>query len=166
MLDALVAEARLRWGLDLAAGLQVVAAERLIATPLEPSRPALVVPLAVLRAEGANAAGAAEPEPLPGRHGPGGRDALGVLARLYPADHAIGRFGAADGSTCFAFKPWTAEETPERAARMAESCLFLTLVYVRPIVLPLISMGNELEERSPLRKEDFLVVPRGSKISN
>ena len=49
---------------------------------------------------------------------------------------------------------------------MAESCLFLTLVYVRPIVLPLISMGNELEERSSLRKEDFLVVPRGSKISN
>ena len=30
MLDALVAEARLRWGLDPAAGLQVVAAERLI----------------------------------------------------------------------------------------------------------------------------------------
>ena len=97
MLDALVAEARLRWGLDLAAGLQVVAAERLIATPLEPSRPALVVPLAVLRAE--SNGGAAEPEPLPGRHGPGGRDALTVLARLYPADHAIGRFGAADGST-------------------------------------------------------------------
>jgi len=48
VLDALVAEARLRWGLDLAAGLQVVAAERLIATPLEPSRPALIVPLAVL----------------------------------------------------------------------------------------------------------------------
>ena len=98
MLDALVAEARLRWGLDLAAGLQVVAAERLIATPLEPSRPALVVPMAVLRAE-SGSGGAAEPEPLPGRHGPGGRDALTVLARLYPADHAIGRFGAADGST-------------------------------------------------------------------
>jgi tetrapyrrole methylase family protein/MazG family protein len=98
VLDALVAEARLRWGLDLAAGLQVVAAERLIATPLEPSRPALVVPMAVLRAE-SGSGGAAEPEPLPGRHGPGGRDALGVLARLYPADHAIGRFGAADGST-------------------------------------------------------------------
>src|SRR6476659_8324101 len=99
MLDALVAEARLRWGLDLAAGLQVVAAERLIATPLEPSRPALTVPLAVLRAGNANGAGAAEPEPLPGRHGPGGRDAVGVLARLYPADHAIGQFGAADGAT-------------------------------------------------------------------
>jgi tetrapyrrole methylase family protein/MazG family protein len=98
VLDALVAEARLRWGLDLAAGLQVVAAERLIATPLEPSRPALVVPLAVLRAESGRG-GVAEPDPLPGRHGPGGRDALGVLARLYPADHAIGRFGAADGST-------------------------------------------------------------------
>ena len=97
MLDALVAEARLRWGLDLAAGLQVVAAERLIATPLEPSRPALVVPLAVLRAEGAG--DAAAPEPLPGRHGPSGRDPLAVLARLYPADHAVGRFGAADGST-------------------------------------------------------------------
>jgi len=51
VLDALVAEARLRWGLDLAAGLQVIAAERLVATPLEPSRPALIVPLAVLRAE-------------------------------------------------------------------------------------------------------------------
>jgi tetrapyrrole methylase family protein / MazG family protein len=97
VLDALVAEARLRWGLDLAAGVQVVAAERLIATPLEPSRPALVVPLAVLRAEGGPDAPAVEP--LPGRHGPGGRDALAVLARLYPADHSVGRFGAADGST-------------------------------------------------------------------
>jgi len=97
VLDALVAEARLRWGLDLAAGLQVVAAERLIATPLEPSRPVLVVPLAVLRAEGGPDAPAVEP--LPGRHGPRGRDALAVLARLYPADHVVGRFGAADGST-------------------------------------------------------------------
>ncbi len=49
MLDALVAEARLRWGLDLAAGLQVVAAEHLVGTPLEPSRPVLIVPAAVLR---------------------------------------------------------------------------------------------------------------------
>src|SRR6187551_3284706 len=99
MLDALVAEARLRWGLDLAAGLQVIAAERLIATPLEPSRPALVVPLAVLRAESGRGAVAADVEPLPGRHGPGGRDAVATIGRLYPADHAIGRFGAADGST-------------------------------------------------------------------
>ena len=52
MLDALVAESRERWGLDLSAGLQVVAAERLVATPIEPSRPVLVVPLAMLRDAG------------------------------------------------------------------------------------------------------------------
>ena len=91
MIDALVAEARLRWGLDLAAGLQVAAAERLIATPIEPSRPLLVVPAAVLRA---TAAVAGPDEALPGRHGPAGRDPLTLLAWLYPADHAIGRFGA------------------------------------------------------------------------
>ena len=50
MLDALLAEARLRWGLDPAAGLAVVVAERLIATPVEPSLPVLVVPAARLRA--------------------------------------------------------------------------------------------------------------------
>jgi tetrapyrrole methylase family protein/MazG family protein len=99
VLDALVAEARLRWGLDPAAGLQVIAAERLVGTPLEPSRPALVVPLAVLRAEAPAGAAAAPPEPLPGRHGPRGRDPLAVLGRLYPADHPVGRFGVADGST-------------------------------------------------------------------
>jgi tetrapyrrole methylase family protein/MazG family protein len=95
VLDALVAEARLRWGLDLAAGLQVVAAERLIATPIEASRPLLLVPLAALRADVEGAA----VEPLPGRHGPEGRDPLAVLARLYPADHAVGRFGVADETT-------------------------------------------------------------------
>ena len=51
MLDALVAEARLRWGLDPADGLQVVAAETLVGAPIEPSRPLLIVPLATLRAE-------------------------------------------------------------------------------------------------------------------
>ena len=91
MLDALVAEARLRWGLDLGAGLQVIAAERLAGTPLEPSRPALIVPLAVLRARDGGAASAASP--LPGRHGPGGDEPLSVIGRLYPADHLVGRFG-------------------------------------------------------------------------
>ena len=95
MLDALVAEARLRWGLDLAAGLQIVAAERLIATPIEASRPLLVVPLATLRAGGDGGDG----EPLPGRHGPAGRDPLAVLLRLYPADHPVGRFGVAEETT-------------------------------------------------------------------
>ncbi len=96
MLDALLAEARLRWGLDPAAGLQVIASERLIATPLEPSRPALIVPLAALRAD---EAGQDPPAPLPGRHGPLGDERLGVLGRLYPSDHAIGRFGREDRAT-------------------------------------------------------------------
>jgi MazG family protein len=96
VLDALVAEARLRWGLDPAAGLQVVAAERLIATPIEPSRPVVVVPLAWLRVE---ADGEPAVGPLPGRAGPGGDDPLRVLARLYPADHPVGRFGAAEATS-------------------------------------------------------------------
>jgi tetrapyrrole methylase family protein/MazG family protein len=104
VLDALVTEARLRFGLDAAAGLQIVATERLTATPLEASRPALLVPLALLRpsgpAEPAAVASAAEPPPaLPGRHGPRGRDPLSLLARLYPADHPVGRFGADAGTT-------------------------------------------------------------------
>jgi tetrapyrrole methylase family protein / MazG family protein len=99
VLDALVTEARLRWGLDPADGLQVVAAERLIATPIEASRPLLVVPLAVLRP------GVTAPEPseavqaLPGRHGPAGRDPLELLRRLYPADHVVGRLGLPDATS-------------------------------------------------------------------
>src|SRR4029079_2379501 len=60
LLDALVAEARLRWGLDPADGIQVFAAETLVGAPIEPSRPLLIVPLATLRPE----ATAAEPAPL------------------------------------------------------------------------------------------------------
>ena len=96
MLDALVTEARLRFGLDPAAGLQVIASEWLIATPFEASRSVLVVPLAMLRPVPDNdVATAASPAPLPGRHGPRGQTALEVLARAYPADHAVGRFGTA-----------------------------------------------------------------------
>jgi len=94
VLDALVAEARLRWGLDPADGLQVIASERLVATPIEPSRPALIVPLATLRAGSGQA-----PVPLAGRAGPAGRDPLAVLRRLHPADHPVGIFGADDGAT-------------------------------------------------------------------
>jgi tetrapyrrole methylase family protein/MazG family protein len=94
VIDALVAEARLRWGLEPAAGIQVAAAETLVGTPIEPSRPLIVVPLALLRATGG-----ADVAPLPGRHGPGGREPLALLRRLYPADHPVGRFGAADGLT-------------------------------------------------------------------
>ena len=95
MLDALVAEARLRWGLDPATGLQVVAAETLVGIPIEASRPLLIVPLATLRAS-SDGDGAA---PLPGRAGPGGDDPLAVLGRLYPAHHPVGRFGGDDGLT-------------------------------------------------------------------
>jgi MazG family protein len=96
VLDALVAEARLRWGLDPAAGLQVVATERSIDWPIESARPLLLVPLAVLHG------GAADDEPsvpLPGRAGPGGETTTSVLRRLYPGDHPVGRAGAPDGTT-------------------------------------------------------------------
>src|SRR5689334_1839052 len=104
MLDALVAEARARWGLDLSAGLQVVASERLVATPVEPSRPVLIVPLAQLSAEAdrpgvaSTVDAAGPPSPLPGRHGPRGRDALALLERLYPGDALVARLGPAGGS--------------------------------------------------------------------
>jgi tetrapyrrole methylase family protein/MazG family protein len=94
VLDALVTEARLRFGLDPAAGLQVIASEWLIATPFEASRPVLLVPLAML-GPSSDKATPATADPLPGRHGPLGRAPLGVLARAYPADHAVGRFGTA-----------------------------------------------------------------------
>lgn len=93
MLDALVDEARDRWGLDVSAGLQLVAAERLIATPIEASRPLLVVPVAMLGGTVAPA------EPLPGRHGPAGRDPMAVLRRLYPDDAKVGRLRAAGETT-------------------------------------------------------------------
>jgi tetrapyrrole methylase family protein/MazG family protein len=97
MLDPLVAEARERWGLELAAGLQVVASEGLVGTPIEPSRPLLIVPLAVLGVSGRDGGAGAgtalvtDVAPLPGRHGPGGRDPLAVLARLYPPDATVVR---------------------------------------------------------------------------
>ena len=96
MLDALLAEARLRWRMDPASGLSVVIAERLVATPIEPSLPVLVVPASRLRV---SVAGEATPAPLPGRHGPAGTDPIAVLRRLYPAEHHVGRFGVPDGTT-------------------------------------------------------------------
>jgi tetrapyrrole methylase family protein/MazG family protein len=118
VLDALVTEARLRFGLDPAAGLQVIASEWLAATPFEASRPVLVVPLAVLRPGPDNdAAAAAAPMPLPGRHGPRGQTPLDVLARAYPADHAVGRFGTA---------------TPTRVGDLSEEDLAAPL-YFAPI---------------------------------
>ena len=104
MLDAFIAEARIRWGLDPAGGLQIATPERLIGTPIEPSRPLLLVPQALLRPAGPSGsvaeAGSAEspPEPLPGRHG-SGAGPVAVLRRLYPGDHPVGRIGASESTT-------------------------------------------------------------------
>ena len=94
MLDALVAEARIRWGLDPAAGLQVIAPENLASTPIEPSRPLLLVPVALL-------GGASEHSdaPLPGRQARADQSASAILRRLYPADHLVGRIGVAEPVT-------------------------------------------------------------------
>jgi tetrapyrrole methylase family protein/MazG family protein len=49
----------------------------------------------MLRPGAPDPAGAADVQPLPGRHGPLGRAPLDVLARAYPDDHSVGRFGTA-----------------------------------------------------------------------
>jgi tetrapyrrole methylase family protein / MazG family protein len=94
MLDALLAEARLRWGLDPAGGIAVVVWERLAATPVEPGVPLLLVPARRMKA----GLGTVPAEALPGRHGHG-TDRLGLLRRLYPADHPVGIIGQPDGRT-------------------------------------------------------------------
>ena len=94
MLDALVDEARDRWAFDVSAGIQIVPAERLTATPIEASRPLLIVPLAWLR-PGSGEGSSESPPPaaaaLPGRHGPEGQDPLRLLRRLYPGDAPVAR---------------------------------------------------------------------------
>ncbi|MFN8629407.1 MAG: hypothetical protein U0838_17630 [Chloroflexota bacterium] len=64
----------------------------------------MIVPAARLRA-GGPAASDDGVAPLPGRHGPRGADLIVVLQRLYPADHAVGRFGRPDGTTVGALTP-------------------------------------------------------------
>ena len=96
MLDALVAEARIRWGLDPAAGLQIAAPEGLAGTPVEASRPLLLVPLGILRA---GSLADSVTMPLPGRNASPDGDALALIRRLYPADHPVGRIGVAETTT-------------------------------------------------------------------
>jgi tetrapyrrole methylase family protein/MazG family protein len=141
--DALVAEARLRWGLDPANGLQLFAAENLVGAPVEPSRPLLIVPLATLRAEAATA----DPAPLPGRGGPSGRDPLALLNRLYPADHPVGRFGAADGGTVAALTP-SSLETPIYLAPVAPE-----LAIAGPWAMPWISARLRQPDGCPWDRE-------------
>ena len=152
MLDALVAEARLRWDLDLVDGLQVLAAETLARSPLEPARPALIVPAAVLRLdEAAVVAATSAPADLapvlPGRHGPAGADPITVLRRLYPANHPVGRFGVAEASTVGA-----------RTAEMLGAPLYLGPVaredaVASPWAMPWISHRLRLPDGCPWDRE-------------
>ena len=64
-------------GVDPAAGVQVVAAARLVAVAFDPSLPLVLI----------GGAGAADSPVLPGRHARGGPQA--VLAALYPHDHLV-----------------------------------------------------------------------------
>ncbi|MEO8462944.1 MAG: nucleoside triphosphate pyrophosphohydrolase [Chloroflexota bacterium] len=93
MLDGLVAEARQRWALDLFDGLQVVVAEAIVATPLEPSRPVLIVPAALVDVANRDVV-----EALPGRHRSDIADPLSVLRRLYPLDHPVGVLGGQEST--------------------------------------------------------------------
>jgi tetrapyrrole methylase family protein/MazG family protein len=136
MLDALVAEARDRWGLDVSAGIHVVAAEHLIATPIEASRPLLVVPLALLAGDARPVAG--EPATaLPGRHGPEGKDPIDVLRRLYPGDATVARL--ADPAVG-ADQPRADHAVPTTIAALQAGDLRNPL-YVPPIAPELASAG-------------------------
>jgi MazG family protein len=117
VLDAFVAEARIRWGLDPSAGLQIVAPDRLETFPLEPARPLLIVPAtmfgpaaraAIVGAPVGGGSGAGPvsepvadshaPAIIPGRHSRGGGP-IDTLRRLYPAEHPVGRIGVAESSS-------------------------------------------------------------------
>ena len=103
MLDALVAEARLRWSFEARAGTPARsrrAADRESHRRI-PSRPDRAIGCAPVGVRGWRHGRGR----LPGRAGPAGRDPLALLRRLYPADHPVGRFGAADGTTVAALEP-------------------------------------------------------------
>ncbi len=145
MLDALVTEARLRWGLDLGAGLQVLPAARLGAIPIEASRPLLLVPLAALRA------GPVAPEatvtPLPGRNGEGGSDSLTVLRRLYPPDHPVGRHGLPDGTTLATLAE------PDLAGGLYIAPVAAELASAGPWAMPYIAARLRLPDGCPWDRE-------------
>lgn len=146
MLDELVAEARDRCGLDLRAGLQLVAAEGITATPIEASRPLLIAPVAILGGEPGRAA-TTRSEPLPGRHGPAGRRALDVLRRLYPAGHAVDRLGSA-GSTTVGALDASDLETPLYVAPLSPE-----LAVAGPWAMPYISHRLRQPDGCPWDRE-------------
>jgi tetrapyrrole methylase family protein/MazG family protein len=145
VLDALLAEARLRWGLDPGAGLQIVPAERIVAFPIDPAHPLLLVPLALLRATPDSGAGPALP--VPGRHGPLGGDSLALLGRLYPPEHPVGRPGSADGTTVAALVE------DDLAAPLYLSPLPATEAFASPWGMPAISERLRRPDGCPWDRE-------------
>lgn len=154
MLDAFVAEARIRWNLDPQAGLQLVAPDGLARFPVDPARPLLVVPAAMLGPRtmpaGANLPGDEHarhvPPAIPGRHSRG-VEPLDVLRRLYPAGHVVGRIGVSD---------------PTSVAELTEAML-ATPLYLAPLdpemaltspwALPLLSWRLRLPDGCPWDRE-------------
>jgi tetrapyrrole methylase family protein/MazG family protein len=104
VLDALIAEARIRWGLDPTAGLQVAVCESLATFPIEPTRPLLLVPRSIFRA-GPDVPADVQAEPLPGRHLAPDLSPAALLARLYPPDHVVGRIGVTETTTVAGLTP-------------------------------------------------------------
>jgi tetrapyrrole methylase family protein/MazG family protein len=145
VLDALLAEARLRWRLDPGAGLQIVPAERIVAFPIDPAHPLLLVPLALLRATPDSGAGPALP--VPGRHGPLGGDSLALLGRLYPPEHPVGRPGSADGTTVAALVE------DDLAAPLYLSPLPATEAFASPWGMPAISERLRRPDGCPWDRE-------------
>jgi tetrapyrrole methylase family protein / MazG family protein len=157
VLDPFVAEARIRWGLDPSAGLQIVAPDRLEAFPLEPAQPLLIVPRAMLgpvvptdgRATHSGSGSgdeAAGPTQVPGRHSRGGGP-IATLRRLYPADHLVGRLGVEDGTLL-------GELTDEMlAAPLYLAPVDRELAAASPWALPWISYRLRLPDGCPWDRE-------------
>jgi tetrapyrrole methylase family protein/MazG family protein len=84
---------------------------------------------------------------LPGRHGPGGDVPIAVLGRLYPADHPVGRFGAAEGLTIGALSADTLA-TPLYVRPLAPE-----LAVASPWAMPWISARLRLPDGCPWDRE-------------
>jgi tetrapyrrole methylase family protein/MazG family protein len=112
--------------------------------PVEPSRPLLLVPVALLRVrEAADTA----PPPLPGRHAPASGGAAAVLRRLYPADHAVGRIGVVEMTTVGALDE-AALATPVYVPPLAPEAAFAS-----PWALPWISYRLRQPDGCPWDRE-------------
>src|SRR4029079_12457436 len=90
---------------------------------------------------------------LPGRHGPGGDDPGAVLRRLYPADHPVRRFAAAESLT---IGELTAEALggPLYLAPVARDAAFTS-----PWAMPWISHRLRLPDGCPWDREQTPEAP-------